>query len=69
MKYVIDVSDDKVEAFMKVMEGLRQGAVVQSVQMQKDEPVPKLEKSASDRRGSGEKTAYDFVEQYRDLVD
>lgn len=69
MKYLIDVPEDKIDAFMKVMEGLRKGAVVQSIQVQKPDNTAESEKASKGHAASAEKTAYDFVEQYRDLVD
>lgn len=69
MKYLIEVPDDKVDAFLKVMDGLRKGDVVHAVQVQETGSPAETEKSAKDRAAGGEKTAYDFVEQYRDLVD
>lgn len=69
MKYVVDVPDNKVEAFLKIMDGLRKGEVIQSVQVKEAEDPAKSETTSQDRSAGNEKTAYDFVEQYRDLVD
>jgi hypothetical protein len=69
MKYIIDVADDKAEAFQRVLDGLRKLGVIEQVRAASSEVSGDSVEGESDKSGQREKTARDFVEQYRDLVD
>jgi hypothetical protein len=69
MKYIIDVADDKAEAFQRVLDGLRKLGVIEQVRAASSEVSGDSTEGESGNSGQREKTARDFVEQYRDLVD
>jgi hypothetical protein len=69
MKYIIDVADDKAEAFQRVLDGLRKLGVIEQVRAASSEASENSPEGESGKSGQREKTARDFVEQYRDLVD
>jgi len=69
MKYIIDVADDKAEAFQRVLDGLRKLGVIEQVRAASSEASEDSAKDESGKSDQREKTARDFVEQYRDLVD
>lgn len=68
MKFIIDVKDEQAKAVHQVLKGLQAAGLILSIAPEK--------KDADDtliQPGLGiaqpEKSAHDFVEQYRDLVD
>ncbi len=69
MKYIIDVADDKAEAFQRVLDGLRKLGVIEQVRAASSEAQDDSSEGDTGKSGQREKTARDFVEQYRDLVD
>jgi len=69
MKYIIDVADDKAEAFQRMLDGLRKLGVIDKVREASSDTDGESSEGDSEKSGQREKTARDFVEQYRDLVD
>lgn len=70
MKYLIDVPNDKVDAFLTLMEGLRKLDVVQNMQsVEPGKGESQSDQVDAGKKEKGEKSTHDFMEQYRDLVD
>lgn len=68
MKIVIEVHEEYASAVHQVLKGLQAGGMVSDIKPEnKEKDSELLEGLYFDDQV--EKTAYDFVEQYRDLVD
>ena len=68
MKIVIEVYEEYASAIHQVLKGLQAGGLVSDIKSEnKEKDSETLEGLYFDDQV--EKSAYDFVEQYRDLVD